>query len=576
MITSAEQWDEWPSKWSFPVEKFPHLCFAYMGLSVLYLTMHCSVIRCLRGHMKGSWVALETWPRIVRLVICFVIVLVFLCPFALFLVCHVAATIMSAVEAWPWMDSFEYVMCNMVAIGPMNSLTPASTLGNVVDILVSTMMLILSSTIIGFVAGMGIVGILSDFLCAPRWRNFVGVVVTLMVAIVVLTFIGGLLLSVLEGSDIWDSFLFLAGLICGIGNALTDYAPQTDRGNFFAALCSMLELAFGGAIVGILASHPKILGFVVLLEGAEEEVSIDHSDDPKATVTEVSSELVQADLTRSSELLEQGTAEVGILRQEASAPVEVEPLDEQPEEHPWNEHLAGRTESRRVEQSKAEQDMARSMDRSEIQKLQGLLQESAIRVEKANEQHLVEIGKLQQQMKESNVGQLEKIGELHKQIAEMTELRERQPMEKETTTVTRERTIVIKNISQQITAGSAQYLVCPQLIDGESQEPLEKEQEQVHHSLGALEREKTTMSMDVELQDRLEQEQERVQQLSSTLEPELTSMSQVSQRLEEEQALSARLRQPIQVLDHRQQDLDDRYPPHSATSCCSARDRSTW
>eukprot|EP00927_Polykrikos_kofoidii_P002023 TRINITY_DN10775_c0_g1_i2.p1 TRINITY_DN10775_c0_g1~~TRINITY_DN10775_c0_g1_i2.p1 ORF type:complete len:338 (+),score=22.35 TRINITY_DN10775_c0_g1_i2:85-1098(+) len=279
-ITSKEQWGEWSSEMQFPSKEFPHLFFWYMVLSFLYLTVHCCVICWLRGHRKGSCIVLATWPRMVRMLVSFVIMIVILCPCALFVICHFSATLLCIVEVWPWMDAFEYVMCNMVAIGPMNNLMPGSTLGNAADIIVSALTLILSSTIIGFVSSTGFVTMLVEMVCAPRWSNLVGLILFILVSVLLLTTICSLILSALDGVNVWDSFLYLAGIACGIGNPLTAFSPTTDEGFFFAALCSFMELAFGGAIIGILAGHPKIIGFLASIEG-QEEGTIDQSDDLK-------------------------------------------------------------------------------------------------------------------------------------------------------------------------------------------------------------------------------------------------------------------------------------------------------
>ena len=52
---------------------------------------------------------------------------------------------------------------------------------------------------------------------------------------------------------------------------MTKWKPATDLGDFFAALCCTIELAVGGAIIGMIGSHPKMFSLVVHLEGQEEE-----------------------------------------------------------------------------------------------------------------------------------------------------------------------------------------------------------------------------------------------------------------------------------------------------------------
>merc|ERR1711865_367999 len=101
--------------------------------------------------------------------------------------------------------------------------------------------------------------------------GFASAIFGIALVLLLLAFLCSLVLAGLEGFDIWNAFLYVVGLLCGIEDPLTALVPVTDEGNFFAALCSTIELAVGGAIVGLIGGHSKVTYLVFLFEGQTEE-----------------------------------------------------------------------------------------------------------------------------------------------------------------------------------------------------------------------------------------------------------------------------------------------------------------
>jgi len=222
---------------------------------------------------KDSFLVLGSWPKAFRIVFTFGVVLHFLLPLILFLLPAAWAAILKAAVGWSFFDSYEYVICNIATMPPMVNLVPANTGGQIADILVSVIIFALTAAVLGVAASTGIVTELCELI--PKGHH--GIILTMSmipVALLLLTFVLALFVTHMEGWDLWTSYLFMTSILCGLGDPLTPVVPTTDKANFFILLCSILELSIGGAIIGIVASHPKVLDFIAYIEGNNLEIEI--------------------------------------------------------------------------------------------------------------------------------------------------------------------------------------------------------------------------------------------------------------------------------------------------------------
>jgi len=223
-----------------------------------------------------------------------------------------------------------------------------------------------------------------------------------------------LFLAAIEGFDVGNSYLFMAGLLCGIEDPLTPVAPDTDIGNFFAALCSVIELAVGGAIVGILGGHSKMQELVIMLEGqpeAKEEVKADIQTpaemdsqapcDPKQNIDSMNDmDLIvhfkamskEGQVQKSTICNSVPDTDMDPSSQLASTNESVKRFEEA--------SIKDSAEIARLKQLLTEAEEARIKDLAEIQRLRAFLQERETQVETASTQHRAEVQKLQEQIKE--------------------------------------------------------------------------------------------------------------------------------------------------------------------------------
>jgi len=241
----------------------------YLAISLSVLVTYSLAVRVLkqkRGpEAENTLFALGTWPRLLQTTLPFIMFLHFLLPAILFLLGFAAAAILAPVEGWGFSDTFEYVMCNIASLPARVSLTPQSVVGQLVDIVVALTVFTLKAVVLGIAANMGIISDVTNKI--PE--TVCGVCVCLVAVpsgLFLLTVLLGAICAALESWDVWTGILFMISVVCGMQDPLTKEKPTTGTASFFALLCCVLELSIGGAIVGVIGSHPKVIAFISFLE----------------------------------------------------------------------------------------------------------------------------------------------------------------------------------------------------------------------------------------------------------------------------------------------------------------------
>jgi len=188
-------------------------------------------------------------------------------PILVFISAFVLGGILGAIEGWDIYTSFEYVLCNMIGIGPMVVETPTTTVGVIADIVISMWALLLTATILGLAASLGASTQISGAVPPTPGALCLTFFIYIPVSILILALLTGGIIAALEGWVLVDGFLYMIGAICGIEDPLTASSPDTDPGNFFAAVCFLIELCVGGVIIGIVGAHPVVARYVTFVEG---------------------------------------------------------------------------------------------------------------------------------------------------------------------------------------------------------------------------------------------------------------------------------------------------------------------
>jgi hypothetical protein len=222
------------------------------------------------GRHGDGLLVMHEWGPIGRGVVLAFILVCVLVPCLIFVVAFFFAGILAAFEGWKYFDSFEYVLCNMVGISPVVNLVPSGAGGIAVDVLASMWSMLLTATVLGLSASINLFTHINSFVPSSFPGLLRVFLIYLPASLGVLAVGCGALLSALEDWSLGNGILFMIGSLCGIQDPLTQVVPSTDEGNFFVTICFCVELSVGGAIVGIVSSHPIIARFLVRCEGEIE------------------------------------------------------------------------------------------------------------------------------------------------------------------------------------------------------------------------------------------------------------------------------------------------------------------
>lgn len=117
-------------------------------------------------------------------------------------------------------------------------------------------------------------------LALPRSKAGILCFVFLLVplALVATSFPLGALMAFLQDWPVMDGFLYIVGGLCGVVSPLNGEIVFTNGGYFVESLRLIVEFTAGGIVIGIIISHPAILGLVERIEGEPCMIGIyDHT-----------------------------------------------------------------------------------------------------------------------------------------------------------------------------------------------------------------------------------------------------------------------------------------------------------
>lgn len=264
----------------------------FLWLACLLLLCFVAAIHLMRNGVPeqagdGLFV-LHRWSQATRGFIALAVIVTLVVPLVLYLSGVIFGGLLAAFEGWDFVDGFYYVTSNMLGLpGSLTTVSPTMTSTKIFDLIVSLWALLLSSSVLGVTGSMNAV----TQICETMPSSALGLARYLLVYVPILLILlsaacGGILAAV-EGWSFADGFVFMAGSLCGIETPLTTVVPTTHGGFFVTSLCFLLELTIGGAVIGIIGSHPfcsEILEFFEGKRGSEAGDSKVYTDPVVATV----------------------------------------------------------------------------------------------------------------------------------------------------------------------------------------------------------------------------------------------------------------------------------------------------
>ena len=174
--------------------------------------------------------------------------------------------ILAAAEGWPVFGTnggFWYVTANLAGTPPLSSLSPATDMGVVVDIIVSTISLVFASTIVALSGMLAFVGNLPDRLgLTTVWKGALALVVVIPVAVCAACAMFGAIVALSEGASFDEGFRFVISTVCGLGNPLTAWSPTTTHASIINVVLAVAAQGLIGVIIGIAGGITPIVDAV--------------------------------------------------------------------------------------------------------------------------------------------------------------------------------------------------------------------------------------------------------------------------------------------------------------------------
>eukprot|EP00928_Gymnodinium_smaydae_P032248 TRINITY_DN23407_c0_g1_i2.p1 TRINITY_DN23407_c0_g1~~TRINITY_DN23407_c0_g1_i2.p1 ORF type:complete len:340 (+),score=63.30 TRINITY_DN23407_c0_g1_i2:23-1021(+) len=260
-------------------------CLTFAASGLLFLVLLAVVLEAWRRFRKrrrkpneGLFILVEWHHRIKEVSGGFVLIFIVL-PLLVFCAAAALSGMLAAAEDWNFYDSYEYVIGNMIGIGPIVHLVPSTAFGKVCDIVVSIWAFILVGTVLGIAANLSFAVRAIGFIPSTVLGLLRALFLYVPILLVLLSFLCGAVLAALEAWSLEDGFVYMIGQVCGIADPLTLVDVSTDEGYFFLIFCYIIELAVSGVIVGLIGSHPAIEMFITQLEGQGESEDGEEADD---------------------------------------------------------------------------------------------------------------------------------------------------------------------------------------------------------------------------------------------------------------------------------------------------------
>jgi len=243
---------------------------AAFGVLVLQATAMRLWRRGREKRLGDGIICLAEWGCKVRAAVVAFLIIFALLPIVTFVTAFALGGLLGAVEGWGFSDGYEYVIANILGVGPLVSLTPSTTFGTIMDVIISCWACLLGATILGVSASLALT---MHWLATVRPTVF-GLarvmLIDLPIIMLILATATGAFMAWVENWAFVDGFLYMVGALCGIQDPLTAVSPESDQGEFFGSICVLIELLLAGAVIGIMSDHPVIKNIIKALEGSND------------------------------------------------------------------------------------------------------------------------------------------------------------------------------------------------------------------------------------------------------------------------------------------------------------------
>eukprot|EP00419_Tripos_fusus_P063632 CAMPEP_0172912778 /NCGR_PEP_ID=MMETSP1075-20121228/189100_1 /TAXON_ID=2916 /ORGANISM="Ceratium fusus, Strain PA161109" /LENGTH=219 /DNA_ID=CAMNT_0013771349 /DNA_START=209 /DNA_END=865 /DNA_ORIENTATION=+ len=192
-------------------------------------------------------------------------------------------SVLAAVERWDAYLGIEYVLSNILGMqSPLTAIIPETATGKILNVLMSVWALLCATTALGIAAGMCLVQYVSAMVPDSIFGFLRYLLLYIPVVLMLIACVTGGFLAIFEEWTFEQGFLYMVSSVAGLANPIVNLEVTTAEGAFVECLCICIELGLGGAIIGVVCSHPIVGRFILYFEGEavaiEDESKFDESE----------------------------------------------------------------------------------------------------------------------------------------------------------------------------------------------------------------------------------------------------------------------------------------------------------
>mmetsp|Transcript_43683 Transcript_43683/g.127127 ORF Transcript_43683/g.127127 Transcript_43683/m.127127 type:complete len:468 (-) Transcript_43683:195-1598(-) len=246
----------------------------YIGALILLLLVYIGVLWfCRRFSKNGNTrqeglFVMSSWPVLLRGIVTAFMTTFILLPLVLAVATFLLAPLYCAAEGWTYYASLDYVLSNLGGLlRPLTKAKPATFEGQLMDVGLSLVQFILTQIITGLAAALSLFRTVKDGLPSSWWGLFSWAVIVLPLIMLALVVASGHILALIEGWPEQVGVMYMASSMLGMCAPLTQDSPDSVAGKVFDIASIVVELSAGGALIGTICAHTKMVGVIALIEG---------------------------------------------------------------------------------------------------------------------------------------------------------------------------------------------------------------------------------------------------------------------------------------------------------------------
>lgn len=189
-------------------------------------------------------------------------------PCSLFIVAGLFGCFMAVAEDWPVDVGYYYVIANILGLfNPLTNANPTSTMGGLLDIVISIYALLMTQIIVGILTMQQFIEFHADGVPDTMCALVRYLLLYMPILLFAFGLVSGAIVADFEDWSYSDGILHMTGTLVQMANPIDDQTIVTKRGMFIESLCASWNLGFVAIVIQLVSKHPFFHVSLAKIEG---------------------------------------------------------------------------------------------------------------------------------------------------------------------------------------------------------------------------------------------------------------------------------------------------------------------